>query len=281
MLKKIKDFILLNLGLFLVAVGTYYFLVPNNLAAGGVSGLAMIIVKYIPNIPIGAFMLIMNVVLLVVALIFIGWKFTARTIYSSVVLSGMIWLMEVVYPIHAPIVDDLLIQLLFSIVFSAVGMAIVFNSNGSTGGTDIIAKILNKYFKFPIGKGLLASDFLITLFAGLAFGPKIGMYALLGVFMNGLAIDFVIEGFNILKQVVIITEKGEMVKDFILNKMDRGATLYEAKGAYTGEKKEIIHVVLSQKEFILLRNYIGSIDKDAFITVNSVHEVFGEGFKAY
>ncbi len=281
MIKKIKDFILLNIGLFLVAIGTYYFLVPNNLAAGGVSGLAMIIVKYVPNIPIGAFMLIMNVILLIIALIFIGRDFTARTIYSSVVLSGMIWLMEVVYPIHTPIVDDLLIQLLFSVVFCAVGMGIVFNSNGSTGGTDIIAKILNKYFKFPLGKGLLAADFLITLFAGLAFGPKIGMYALLGVFMNGFAIDFVIEGFNVLKQVVIITDKGELVKEFILSKMERGATLYEAKGAFTGEKKEIINVILNQKEFILLRNFIGGVDKDAFITVNTVHEVFGEGFKAY
>ena len=99
--------------------------------------------------------------------------------------------------------------------------------------------------------------------------------------MNGFAIDFVIEGFNVLKQVVIITDKGELVKEFILSKMERGATLYEAKGAFTGEKKEIINVILNQKEFILLRNFIGGVDKDAFITVNTVHEVFGEGFKAY
>ena len=279
-MKKFKDFILLNIGLFLVAAGIYYFLVPNNLAAGGVSGLAMVINQYLPTVPIGALMLGMNLVLFVAAVIFIDRGFAAKTVYSSFALSGMIWLMELVYPINAPIIDDLLIQLLFGIIISAVGMGIVFNQNGSTGGTDIIAKIINKYFHIPIGKGLLAADFFITLFAGITFGPKIGMYALLGVFINGFAIDMVIDGFNVVKQVFIITEKGEEVKDFIMVKMERGATIYNATGAYTGEKKEVITTVISQKEFVRLKNYINGIDKKAFITVSSVHEVLGEGFKA-
>lgn len=279
-MKKLKNFITLNIGLLLVAAGIYYFLVPNKLAAGGVSGLAMIINQYLPNIPIGALMLCMNIVLFVAAIIFIDWEFAAKTVYSSFALSGMIWMMELIYPISAPIIDDLLIQLLFGIIISAVGMGIVFNQNGSTGGTDIIAKIINKYFHMPIGKGLLAADFFITLFAGVTFGPKIGMYALLGVFINGFAIDMVIDGFNIVKQVVIITEKGDEVKNFIMVKMERGATIYNAVGAYTGDRKEIITTVLSQKEFVRLKNFIIEIDKKAFITVSSVHEVLGEGFKA-
>mgnify|MGYP001038282032 CR=1 FL=1 len=206
--KKVREFLLLNIGLFLVGAGIYYFMVPNNLAAGGVSGLAMVINSYFPGVPIGALMLGMNIVLFIAAAILISVSFAIKTVYSSFALSGMIWLMELVYPIKAPIIDDLLIQLLFGIIISAFGMGIVFNQNGSTGGTDIIAKIINKYFHIPIGKGLLAADFLITLFAGVTFGPKIGMYALLGVFINGFAIDMVIDGFNVVKQVVIITEKG-------------------------------------------------------------------------
>lgn len=277
-MKKIRDFLLLNLGLFLVAAGIYYFMVPNNLAAGGVSGLAMVINSYVPSVPIGALMLGMNIILFIVAVIFIGKEFAVKTVYSSFALSGMIWLLELLLPIKAPIIDDLLIQLLFGTIISAVGMGIVFNQNGSTGGTDIVAKIINKYFHIPIGKGLLASDFLITLFAGLTFGPKIGMYALLGVFINGFAIDMVIDGFNVVKQVVIITDKGEKIKGFIMETMGRGATIYMAKGAYTGEDKEVITTVLSQKEFVRLKHFVSSVDEKAFVTVSSVHEVLGEGF---
>lgn len=276
--KKIKTFVMLNVGLFFVAVGIYYFLVPNNLAAGGVSGLAMIINQYLPSVPVGALMLAMNLVLFGVAIVLIGWEFVAKTIYSSFALSGMVWLLEVIYPINEPLVDDLMIQLIFGIIIGAVGMAIVFNLNSSTGGTDIIAKVLNKYFHIPIGKGVLAADFFITLFAGVTFGPEIGMYALFGVIINGFVIDFVIEGFNVVKQVVIITKKGDTIKQFIINKLERGATIYHAKGAYTYEDKEVITTIMSQKEFIRLRQFILENDPEAFMTVSNVHETLGEGF---
>lgn len=279
-MKKLKDFLLLNLGLLLVAIGIYYFLVPNNLAAGGVSGLAMVITQYLPSIPIGLLMLGMNFVLFILAFFLIGREFAVKTVYSSFALSGMIWLLELVYPMTQPILtDDLFIQLIFGILISAIGMAIVFNMNGSTGGTDIIAKIFNKYFHLPIGKGLLAADFFITLFAAITFGPKIGMYAILGVMLNGFAIDLVIEGFNIVKQLVIITSRTEDVKKFIIDELGRGATVYAAKGAYSGDEKEVITTIVSQKEFVRLKNYVKSIDPEAFITVSNVHEALGEGFK--
>jgi uncharacterized membrane-anchored protein YitT (DUF2179 family) len=279
-MKKFKDFLLLNLGLLLVAIGIYYFLVPNNLAAGGVSGLAMVITQYLPSIPIGLLMLGMNFVLFILAFFLIGREFAVKTVYSSFALSGMIWLLELIYPMSQPILtDDLFIQLIFGILISAIGMAIVFNMNGSTGGTDIIAKIFNKYFHLPIGKGLLAADFFITLFAAITFGPKIGMYAILGVMLNGFAIDLVIEGFNIVKQLVIITSRTEDVKKFIIDELGRGATVYAAKGAYSGDEKEVITTIVSQKEFVRLKNYVKSIDPEAFITVSNVHEALGEGFK--
>ncbi|MBZ4664133.1 MAG: YitT family protein [Caloramator sp.] len=278
MKKAIKEYILITLGIFLVAVGIYYFLVPSNLAAGGVSGLAIVINQFFPSIPVGLLMLGMNIILFIIAFIVIGSNFGAKTIYSSLGLSGMIWVLEKLYPISQPMVDDLLLQLLFGILISGIGMGIVFNQNASTGGTDIIAKIINKFFHIDIGKSLLLSDFLITLAAGLTFGPKIGMYALLGVVINGFVIDNVIQGLNVCKQVTIISSKSEEIKKYIIEELGRGVTIYDGRGAFTGEKKEVLMTIISRKEFIKLREYIKELDKRAFISVSNVHEVLGEGF---
>lgn len=278
-MKKIKQYILLNLGLFLVAAGIYYFLVPNDLAAGGVSGLAMVINHYVKALPVGVLMLIMNFILFILAFFIIGKEFAGKTVYSSLMLSGMIMALERFFPIKHPITDDLFIQLIFGILISAIGMAIVFNQNSSTGGTDIIGKIINKYFHVPIGKAVLMVDFIITLSAAVTFGPRIGMYSLLGVIINGVVIDYVIEGLNISTHVTIITHKPEEVKNFILKELDRSATIFYAKGAFTMEDKEVITTVINQRQFIKLRNYIKDIDNRAFITVSNVHEVLGEGFK--
>lgn len=280
MRKSIREFILINAGLLLVAIGIYYFLVPNNLAAGGVSGLSMVINHFVPQMPIGLLMLIMNVVLFIAGIIFIGSGFGIRTIYSSFALSGMIWVFESFFSIGAPLTGDMFLELIFGILLSGAGMGIVFLNNASTGGTDIIAKILNKYFSINIGKGVLMADFSITLAAALAFGIKTGLYALLGVIINGFVIDNVIEGIETNKQVTIITTELNAINDFIINKLGRGATIYTAKGAYTNEPKEIIIVVLDRKEFIKLRNFIREVDDKAFITVNKVHETLGEGFKS-
>lgn len=278
MKKATKEYVLITLGIFLVAVGIYYFLVPSNLAAGGVSGLAIVINQYFPYIPVGLLMLVMNIFLFIIAFLVLGSNFGAKTIYASLGLSGIIWIMEKFYPATKPLTDDLFLQLLFGILIAGIGMGIVFNQNASTGGTDIIAKIINKFFHLDIGKSLLLADFLITLAAGFTFGAKTGMYALLGVTINGFVIDSVIEGLNVCKQVTIISSKSDKIKSFIMDKLGRGVTVYEATGGYTGEKREVLMVILSRREFIKLRDYIKEVDKRAFITVNNVHEVLGEGF---
>jgi uncharacterized membrane-anchored protein YitT (DUF2179 family) len=278
-MKKIKHFVFLNSGLFLVAAGIYYFLVPSDLAAGGVSGIAMVVNHYFSSIPVGALMLFMNFILFVISFLVVGKDFATRTVYSSFVMSGMIMALERFFPIHKPLTDDIFIQLIFGILMSGIGMAIVFNQNSSTGGTDIIAKIINKYFHVPIGKAILSVDFIVTLSAAMTFGIKIGMYSLLGVIINGLVIDNVIQGLNTSENVVIITSESEKIKNYIINTLERGATIYIAKGAYTNKEKEVIATILNQKEFIRLRGYIRDIDPRAFITVSKVHEALGEGFK--
>jgi uncharacterized membrane-anchored protein YitT (DUF2179 family) len=279
MRKIIKEYIYITIGIALVTVGLYFFLIPNDLAVGGVSGLAMIINWYMPGVTIGAIMLVLNVILFIIGFIFIGANFGVKTIYSSLGLSGMVWVLEKFYPMSGTITNDLFLELIFGILFGAVGLGIVFNQNASTGGTDIIAKILNKYFNLDIGKALLLADFFITILAILAFGPKIGMYAMLGVIINGFTIDAVIAGMNIYKKIEVVSEKGEEIKKFIIEELNRGATLYTAKGAYTNEEKEIITTVLDKKQFIKLKNHIKEIDKKAFIITYNVHETLGEGFK--
>lgn len=278
MKKKIRDYMMITFGIMLVAAGVYFFLMPNNLATGGVNGLGIIISSY-TGLPVGALMMIMNIILFIIAFIVIGPNFGMKTIYASLGLSGIIWILEKVYPISQPLAgDDLMLQLIFGILISGAGMGIVFNQNASTGGTDVIAKIINKFFHINIGKAVLMSDFLITLLAGVTFGIRLGLYALLGVVINSFVIDTVIEGVNVCKNVVIISSKGDMIKGFIINELERGATVYYAKGAYSGREKEVITSVVSRKEFIRLRDYIKDIDDGAFITVNNVHEAFGEGF---
>ena len=276
---KMKEFIFINIGLALLTIGIYFFLIPNNLAVGGVSGLAMVINHYFSFLSVGLLMLIMNFILFIAGFIFIGPHFGAKTIYSSFALSGMIWILEKIYPINAPMTNDLFIEMIFGILIGAVGMAIVFNQNASTGGTDIIAKILNKYFHFDIGKSLLIADFVVTILATLTFGAEKGMYALLGVILNGFMIDNVIEGLNVYKKVEIVSKKGQQIKKFIIEELERGATLYTAKGAYTDEEKEIITTVVGKREFIKLKSFIKEIDKNAFIITYKVHETLGEGFK--
>ncbi|MBU3099113.1 MULTISPECIES: YitT family protein [Clostridium] len=275
----IKEYVLITVGIALVALGLYFFLIPNDLAVGGVSGLAMVINQYMPGLTIGALMFVLNVVLFVVGFMFIGSSFGVRTMYASFGLSGMIWVLEKLFPMSGTITNDIFLELIFGILIGAVGMGMVFNQNASTGGTDIIAKMLNKYFHLEIGKSLLIADLFITILAGVAFGPRIGMYALLGVIINGYTVDAVIAGINNCKKVEVVSSKGEEIKRFIIEDLNRGATLYMAKGAYTNDEKEIITTVLGKKQFIKLKNHIKEIDKTAFIITYNVHETVGEGFK--
>lgn len=275
----IKEYFIITFGLILVAAGIHFFLVPHNLAAGGLTGLAMVINHYFPALSIGVLMFIGNIFFFVIGFIFIGKGFGVKTIYSSLMLSVIIAIFEKVMPVTKPISEDILINLIFGILIGAIGMAIVFNENASTGGTDIPAKILNKYFNVEIGKGLLIIDFIVTGLAVIAFGATTGMYALLGVIVNGTVVDYVIDGLNITKRIEIISSDCESIRKYIIEDLERSATLYRAVGAYNLEERDVIVTVMGKKEFIKLKNHIKSIDPRAFIITHNVHEVLGEGFR--
>ncbi len=278
--KKSKEFILINLGIIMVACGMYFFLMQNNLAIGGANGLAIVINHFIPNITVGAIMIIINLILFIIAFIFIGRNFGVKTIYSSFAVSGIVMILEHTVKLKQSITGDIFLELIFGILISGLGMAVVFNQGASTGGTDIIAKILNKFFHLELGKGVLLSDLSITVGAAFAFGPKLSMYSMLGVIINGFIIDLAIDGFNIAKEVTIISDEYEMINNFIINELNKGSTFLKGRGGFTNKDKYIIVVLISNREFYKLKNYINEMDKDAFVTVNNVYEVFGYGFKS-
>ncbi len=273
-----KSFLTINFGVIIIAMGIYYFLIPSDLAVGGVTGLAMVINSLFPRLPIGIIMVIFNIVLFVLAFIVIGPEFGGYTIYTSFLLSGIIYVLEIITPMNGPIIDDLLINLIYGILIQGVGMAIIFNKNTSTGGTDIIAKIINKFFHLDIGKSLFLADSIIVISATLVFGIELGLYALLGILINSAIIDKVIAGFNTRIKVAIISDMEPEISKFITRELERGVTLLYGVGGFSNSEKRIINTVVSRKEYLIIKNKVKEIDPRAFIWVSFVNEVLGEGF---
>lgn len=274
----IKRFLLINFGLLIMTCGLYFFLIPSDLAVGGATGLAMVISALIPQIPMGVILGIINVILFVMAFILIGKDFGGYTVYASFALSAIIAIFEFVVPMAEPFTDDLFINLIFGILIAGVGMGFVFNQNASTGGTDIVAKIINKYTRIKIGMSLLIADFLITLFAAYVFGPRQGMYALLGIVINSFVIDYMIAGFNVKINMNIISKEKDKINQFILDEIGRGTTIFHATGGFSNENRDILNTIVSRSEYIKIRDYVKEVDDLAFISIYKVTEVEGEGF---
>lgn len=276
--KTLKEYLIVTIGYIIVALGLAIFLIPSDLAAGGVTGLSMVINFYFPFLSIGFLLITINIILFIIAFLTLGPAFGAKSIYASLGLSAAIWVIQTVFPMTEPPTDDIFINLVFGMLVSATGLSLVLYQNASTGGTDIVAKILNKHYSIDIGKSLLMVDFIVTILAAFAFGAKLGMYALLGVIMNGFIIDNIIAGLGTKINVNIVSTNPDKIREFITHSLVRGATLYKAEGAYTGELKIAVVAVMSKREFIRLKKHIAEVDPSAFVTANVVHTVLGEGF---
>ena len=200
----VKEYLLITFGIILVAIAVEYFFVPNNLAAGGVIGLAIVINSLIPQFAVSTITLVANLILFVVAFLLIGRQFGGKTLYASIGLSVIMWIIENFFEPFA-ITNDLIIATIFGTLIAAFGMAIVFNNNSTTGGTDILAKLLNKFFHINMGKALLIVDIIITLAASMVFGLDIGFYAMLSVIILGITVDRFIDGFNTSKEIMIMS----------------------------------------------------------------------------
>ena len=278
--RSLRWFALLNLGLLLTAMGVHFFKTPNHFAIGGTSGLSIILASILPGANVGGMMFLVNGLLVVVGLLFLGRKAIGSTIYSSFALSAFISLLEVIWPMGAPFTQDTMLELCYAVILPAAGSAIVFNLGASTGGTDIVAMILAKRTSLEIGRALLLSDLLITVWAGGLFGVRIGLYCVLGLLAKAFVVDGVIDGINQRKMVTIVSKEAEAIRAFILEKLNRSATVHIAYGAYTHHEIEELTTVLTRAQAMALRNYIRRIDPEAFITIVNTSETMGKGFRA-
>jgi uncharacterized membrane-anchored protein YitT (DUF2179 family) len=281
MKKIVFEHIGILIGAILISIGLYFFWLPSQLAAGGVSGLSVVIKAFFPLVPIGIIIFILNVIMFGVGFIVLGTGFGLRSIVCSLEISACMVVLEWASPSIHPLSKDTLVVLLFGALFIAVGQALVFNLEASSGGTDIIAKIISKYSSLNIGTALIIADMTIVLLAIGIFGLEKGLYAALGVIVTSTLIDYVISGINIQKYVTIIPstiETSHHINNYILHTLGRGATLYHAEGAYSKEQKTVITTVLDRREFVELKRHISQIDDYAFVTVQNLHEVVGEGF---
>ena len=277
MKSKLKNFSLLTISTLIMAVGIYFFKFANNFTFGGITGIAVLVAKFLP-ISASDFSFVVNILLLLIGWIVLGKSFAEKTAYSTILLSVSLSLLERIYPMSHPLTNEPLLELIFAILLPALGSAILFNIGASSGGTDVIAMILKKYPSVDIGKGLMISDLIFTLAGFLVFNVKTGLYSLFGLIMRSALIDNFIESFNRSKYFHVVTSNATCICDFIQNDLQRGATIVNATGAFTGDDKYIILTVLSPSQAVKLRNFIKEHDPKAFLLVSNTSEIIGKGF---
>lgn len=277
MKSKLKNFFLLTISTLIMAVGIYFFKFANNFTFGGITGIAVLVAKFLP-ISASDFSFVVNILLLIIGWIVLGKSFAEKTAYSTILLSVSLSLLERIYPMSHPLTNEPLLELIFAILLPALGSAILFNIGASSGGTDVIAMILKKYTSIDIGKGLMISDLIFTLAGFLVFNVKTGLYSLFGLIMRSALIDNFIESFNRSKYFHVVTSNATCICDFIQNDLQRGATIVNATGAFTGDDKYIILTVLSPSQAVKLRNFIKEHDPKVFLLVSNTSEIIGKGF---
>ncbi|MEA4832036.1 MAG: YitT family protein [Oscillospiraceae bacterium] len=275
---NLKEFALLNLGILLISAGVYFFSFPNKFVDGGVSGLAIILGNIQNVVSTATIIVIINTLLLIAAFIILGRDFGFKTIYASFMYSAVTWVFEKLVPLKAPLTGETFMELLFSIGLPAIGSAILFYLNASSGGTDIIALILKKYSSLNTGTALLASDALIAFSSLYFFGIRTGMFSVLGLFMKSFIVNNVVESLNMCKYFTIVTEKEEEIRNYIIHELERGATCVDAVGAFTGSKKKMIMTACKRSEAVMLKRMIKKADPDAFMFITNTSEIIGNGF---
>jgi len=275
----LRDWLLITAGIVIMSVGIYFFKFPNHFSTGGVTGISIVLGHYIPAMTPATFVTVINVTLLAVGFLVFGKGFGIRTVYASLLMSGILQLMEVLIPMDQPMTSQPLMELMFAVGLPAVGSAILFNVGASSGGTDIIAMILRKYTSLNIGLALLCTDTIITLSACVAFGMETGLFSLMGLIIKALFVDLVMDNLRIKKCFQIITSHPEPIIEFITKELHRGATELHGEGVYTHEGKAVLMTVVSRQQAVRLRNFIREKDKGAFMIITSSTEIIGNGFR--
>ena len=274
-----NQFLIMTLGTVLLTVGVYFFKIPNGFSTGGVSGIGTILGKVTAISP-AKWISIINIALLIFGFIFLGRETGAKTIYCSVLFSALTWLLEIVKPMYSPLTDETFLELIYAMLLTSIGAAMIFNSGASSGGTDIVALLLKKYARIDVGKALMAVDFLIAGSSFFVFGMKIGLFSMLGLFIKAFLVDSVIESLNSCKYFIVITDRSDEISKYIISKIHHGVTVTDAVGGYTNEKKQMVHTVCKRMEAIKLRSRVYEIDPHAFTIITTSSDIIGRGFRS-
>jgi uncharacterized membrane-anchored protein YitT (DUF2179 family) len=280
--RRVRDYVLMTIGIAITAWGLNAFLIPNRLAAGGVSGLATVFYylfqdRFGVTVPIGMQMLVMNGILLVIGVSQKGWRYGAKTVYGMVAMSVAVDLLAPFTPHLAA--GDRLLAVLYGGAVTGIGMGLVFKARGNTGGTDIVAQLLVDKVNLGIGQLMLAADGVVTVVAAIVLGPDLALYGAVAVFVMGSVIDVVQEGLSVEKAAFIICDEPGRVADAVLHQLQRGATGLVARGLYSAEPREMVFTVVSRREIDALKALVLAVDPNAFLIIADVREVLGEGFK--
>ncbi|MBS6950527.1 MAG: YitT family protein [Oliverpabstia sp.] len=268
----IKETSILTVGVAIIAAAVYFFLVPSHASVSSISGLGIVLSNFIP-LPLSAITMILNVVLLIIGFFTCGREFGVKTVYTSVMLPLFLGVFERIFPDFGSMTNSQELDVLCYILVVSVGLSILFNRNASSGGLDIVAKIMNKYLHMDLGKAMSLSGMCVALSAALVYDKKTVVLSVLGTYFNGLVLDHFIFDHNIKRRVCIITKKEEELRQFIIHDLHSGATIYESIGAYNMEKRNEIITIVDKGEYQKLMNYMNREDPKAFITVYTVSDM--------
>lgn len=265
----VKETAILTVAVAIIAAAVYFFLVPSHTSVSSISGLGIVLSNFVP-LQLSAITMILNVVLLIIGFFTCGREFGVKTVYTSVMLPLFLGLFEIIFPNFGSMTDSQELDVLCYILVVSVGLSILFNRNASSGGLDIVAKIMNKYLHMELGKAMSLSGMCVALSAALVYDKKTVVLSILGTYFNGIVLDHFIFDHNIKRRVCIITKKEEKLRQFIIHDLHSGATIYEAIGAYNMEKRHEIITIVDKGEYQKLMKFINQEDPKAFITVYNV-----------
>lgn len=271
-MKTIREFIMITFATIITGAGVFFFLMPSNLAVGSISGLSIVVGNFIP-LPISTMTMIFNAGLLIVGFALIGREFGGKTVYTSLLLPVIIGIFEKIFPNNVSMTADPFLDMLGYLFVTGVGLAMLFNRNASSGGLDIVAKLLNKFLHMDLGTAMALPGMVVALSSALVYDKKIVFLSVLGTYLHGIVIDHFIFGFDMKKRVCIVSEKEEEIRAFILNELHSGATIYEANGAYNLQPRREIIAIVDKNEYAKLMTFIEKIDSEAFVTIYTVHRV--------
>ena len=270
--KTLKEYTVITFGAILAAAGIFFFMLPSHIAVGSGTALAMVLSNFIP-LQVSVISLILNVILLILGFFLVGSEFGAKTVYVAILIPVLLGVLELLFPHQASLTQDPLLDVLCYVLVVGMAMAILFSCNASSGGIDILAKILSKYCRIGIGTAVSVSGMAVALSSALCYDTKTVVLSVLGTYFSGMVVDRFIFGLNIKRRVCIISEKVDEIVDYLLNELHSGATLYDGVGAYNHVVRREIVTIVDKQEYRLLMDHVRRVDPSAFVTVISVSEL--------